>query len=228
MHFSQPLPCPGPAGVDAPWGDGNGAVQPNVTTERIGIYGGTFDPVHCGHLILARDAVELLGLSRMIFVPAGLSPHKLGRAPGAPGEVRLEMLRAAVAGETVFEVDPCELGRAGPSYTIDTIRTLRARLPGAALHYLIGADNVPELHTWHRIDELRALVTFVVFRRRVFDAPAPAPGAFPSLDRVLDLSSTEIRNRVASGRSIRYLVPETVAAVIDAHGLYRNPPQGGT
>ncbi len=98
--------------------------------ERIGIYGGTFDPVHTGHLILARDAVERLDLARMIFVPAARSPHKLGRAPGAPGEVRLEMLRAAIAGESRFEVDPCELGRAGPSFTIDTIQALRARLPG--------------------------------------------------------------------------------------------------
>ena len=195
--------------------------------ERIGIYGGTFDPVHHGHLILARDAVEQLGLSRMIFVPAARSPHKLERAPGAPGEVRLEMLRAAVAGEDRFEVDPCELGRAGPSYTVDTILSLRGRLPESALHYLIGADNVPELHTWHRIDELRALVTFVVFHRRLPDASGPVAGSLPELDRVLDLSSTEIRNRVASGRSIRYLVPELVAAVIDARGLYRNPPQGG-
>ncbi len=197
--------------------------------ERIGIYGGTFDPVHTGHLILARDAIERLDLARMIFVPAARSPHKLGRAPGAPGEVRLEMLRAAIACESRFEVDPCELGRAGPSYTIDTIQDLRARWPGAELHYLIGADNVPELHTWHRIDELRVLVTFVVFHRRLPDATAPgASKPFPMLDRVLDLSSTEIRNRVASGRSIRYLVPESVAAVIDAQGLYRNPPLGGT
>ena len=195
--------------------------------ERIGIYGGTFDPVHHGHLILARDAVEQLGLSRMIFVPAALSPHKLGRTPGAPGALRLEMLRAAVAGEDIFEVDPCELGRAGPSYTVDTIHALRARLPGAELHYLIGADNVPELRTWHRIDELRKLVTFAVFHRRLPDASGQAAGSLPRLDRVLDLSSTEIRNRVASGRSIRYLVPEPVAAVIDAHDLYRNPPQGG-
>ena len=200
-----------------------------MSKERIGIYGGTFDPVHTGHLILARDAVEQLGLSRMIFVPAAISPHKLGRSPGASGELRLAMLRAAIAGESIFEVDPCELGRAGPSYTVDTIRALRARLPDAALHYLIGADNVPELHTWHRIDELRALVMFVVFHRRLPDALAPKEEkSFPTLDRVLDLSSTEIRNRVASGRSIRYLVPESVAAVIDAHGLYRNPPpQGG-
>ena len=200
-----------------------------MTTARIGIYGGTFDPVHHGHLILARDAVEQLGLARLIFVPAARSPHKLDRAPGAPGGVRLEMLRAAVAGEReIFEVDPCELGRAGPSYTVDTVHALHARLPDAELHYLIGADNIPELHTWHRIDELRTLVRFVVFHRHVPDAPGPAAESLPTLGRVLDLSSTEIRNRVASGRSIRYLVPETVAAVIEAHGLYRNPPpQGG-
>ena len=155
--------------------------------ERIGIYGGTFDPVHVGHLILARDAVETLGLARMIFVPAAVSPHKLGRAPGASGADRLAMLHAAVADEPAFEVDALELDRPGPSYTFDTVAALRARLPDAQLHYLIGADNVPELHTWHRADELRALARFVVFGRRAPDGTAAtAAGALPTLGRVVD------------------------------------------
>ncbi len=194
--------------------------------ENIGIYGGSFDPVHHGHLILARDAVEQLGLARLVFVPAAISPHKLARAPGAPGEWRLRMLEAAVAGEERFAVDGRELHRAGPSYTIDTIQALRAEAPeDTAFFYLIGEDNVPLLHTWHRIGELRALVRFVVCRR-----PGPTPasdaGEFPVLSRWVDISSTEIRNRVASGRQIRYLVPEAVAAIITAQQLYRPTTRG--
>ena len=186
--------------------------------ERIGIYGGTFDPVHTGHLLLGRDAVERLGLSRLIFVPAAISPHKLDRSPGAPGPLRLEMLAAAIADETDFSIDGGELDRPGPSFTIDTIFSLRARLPAdSEFFYLIGEDNLPKLHTWHRIDELRRLVQFVVFRR---GPPLPDEG-FPTLERRVDVSSTEIRLRVAAGRSIRYFVPEGVRAIIEAHLLYR-------
>ena len=193
-------------------------------SQSIGIYGGTFDPVHHGHLILARDAVEQLGLSRLIFVPAALSPHKLASVPGADGAQRLAMLRAAVAGEPRFAVDPCELERAGPSYTVDTLLDLRCRLPaGTALFYLLGEDHLPKLHTWHRAGELPALATFVVFRRT--DRPASVRAAekanFPVLERRVDLSATEIRNRVAAGRSIRYFVPESVAAIIETARLYR-------
>ncbi len=211
------------------------ARDPMTPPENIGLYGGSFDPVHHGHLILARDAVEQLGLSRLIFIPAAVSPHKLTRAPGAPGDWRLRMLQAAVAGEPRFSVDPCELHRAGPSYTVDTILALRARhAPGTTFFYLIGEDNVPLLHTWHRSDELRALVRFVVCRRHAPNLPPstlPPPSAadstgFPVLTRWVDISSTEIRNRVASGQPIRYLVPESVATIIDAQSLYRPTTQG--
>ena len=195
-----------------------------MTTERIGIYGGTFDPVHTGHLILARDAVELLGLARLIFVPAAISPHKLGRAPGASGADRLAMLRAALADEPDFEVDALELDRPGPSYAFDTVAALQARRPDAEFFYLIGADNVPDLSTWHRADELRTRVRFAVFHRRASDGTVSGAEGLPTLGRVVDLSSTEIRNRVASGLSIRYLVPESVRELIEARGLYRHPP----
>lgn len=191
----------------------------------IGLYGGSFDPVHLGHLLIARDTLEQFGLSRMIFLPAAISPHKLGREPGATGEDRLAMLRAAVAGEDRFMVDPCELGRTGPSYTVDTVRALRPRLPeGTRLLYLIGEDNVPALGTWHRIDELRTLVEFVVCRRHApggsTSTTTTAPG-FPVVERWVDISSTEIRKRVAAGRSIRYLVPPGVEEIITARKLYR-------
>ncbi len=218
------MPSLRPAGLTP--GSGAPILHPIVVVQRIGIYGGSFDPVHNGHLILARDAVEQLGLSRLIFIPAAISPHKLARAPGAPGEWRLRMLRAAVAGEERFAVDGLELERAGPSYTIDTIHALRVQAPAdTAFFYLIGEDNLPLLHTWHHIDELRTLVQFVVCRRHAPDLAAP-PAGFPVVTRWVDISSTEIRNRVASGRQIRYLVPEAVDAIIAARQLYRPTFQG--
>jgi nicotinate-nucleotide adenylyltransferase len=205
---------------------------PNANAARVGIYGGTFDPVHHGHLILARDAVESLRLSRMIFIPAAISPHKLSLHPAAPASARLAMLAAAIDGEPHFAVDDCELRRAGPSYAIDTVEALREREPaGAEFFYLIGEDNVAALHTWHRIAELRALVTFVVFERGAPPGGGPPPAvasgaAFPTLARRIDISATEIRKRVASGQPIRYLLPEKVRAIIASDCLYRPPEPG--
>jgi nicotinate-nucleotide adenylyltransferase len=187
---------------------------------RLALYGGTFDPVHLGHLLLARDALEELALDRVIFIPAALSPHKLVTIP-APAAARLEMLVAALADEPGFTMDDSELQRPGPSFAIDTVERFRTTHPGAELFYLIGADNLRELHTWRRIDELRQLVEFVVFGRG--DAIAAESG-FRILGRRLDISATEIRRRVARGESIRYLVPEPVRALIAAHHLYQDPP----
>ena len=201
---------------------------------RLGLYGGSFDPVHLGHLLVARDALEQLGLDRMIFLPAAISPHKLDRAPGASAGARLAMLRAAVADEPRFAVDARELARTGPSYTVDTVHALRAELPpGTRLFYLIGEDNVPKLDTWHRAAELRESVQFVVCRRHappVGPEIVPAAPSFPVVERWVDISSTEIRKRVAAGRSIRYLVTPNVEAIIHDQRLYQtNPhPPGGT
>lgn len=183
---------------------------------RLGLYGGSFDPVHHGHLILARDAIELMNLDRVIFIPAAISPHKLHRVP-SPSSVRLRMLEEAVRGEERFTVDDCELHRTGPSFTIDTVEHVRAQHPAAQLFYFIGGDNVALLSTWRRVQELMALVQFVVFDRG--DPAMSHP--WPSLERHLDLSSTEIRERVARGASIRYLVPDAVRAIIEEHHLYR-------
>ncbi len=191
--------------------------------ETIGILGGTFDPVHHGHLILARDAVETLGLARMIFVPAAINPHKLARGstgPAAPAEDRLAMLRAATAGELRFAVDDCELRRAGPSFTIDTVRELRARWPAAEFILFIGADNIAELPAWRDIDALRALARFAVFARG--DDEESTSDFLQVADRRIDISATEIRRRVAAGEPIRYLVPEAVAEIIRAQRLYAN------
>ncbi len=182
---------------------------------RIALYGGTFDPIHHGHLLLARDALEQLALDAVVFIPAAISPHKLRSTP-SPAFVRREMLAAAIAGEPRFELDDRELHRKGPSYTIDTVEAFRARRPGVRLFYLIGHDNIAALGTWHRIAKLRALVEFVVFGRGVCTAPHP----FPELPRRLDISASEVRERVARGASIRYLLPETVRAIIEQHRLY--------
>jgi nicotinate-nucleotide adenylyltransferase len=184
---------------------------------RIGLYGGTFDPIHHGHLILARDAIEFLELQRLIFIPNTLSPHKHGRR-SAPAQARCEMVAAAIAGEPRFDLDDSELRRGGTSYTIDTVLQMHERFTSADFFYLIGEDNVPELHTWRRIEELMRLVQFVVLHR----SAEPATHAFITLrQRRVDISATEIRRRIARRESVRYLVPEGVRAIIERENLYQ-------
>jgi nicotinate-nucleotide adenylyltransferase len=188
---------------------------------RIGLYGGTFDPIHLGHLLLARDALEQLGLDRMRFLPANHSPHK-PEIRITPGPIRLEMVRAAIAGEPRFEADDRELRRPPPSYTIDTVRELIAEIPGAEFTYLIGADNLPLLHTWREIGALRGLVRFAVLARA--GAIDPAGEGMPVIRREIEISSTEIRNRIANGQPVRYLVPDAVETIIRRHHLYPKQP----
>ncbi len=185
---------------------------------KVGVYGGTFDPIHCGHLILAREAMEKLALERMIFVPNTISPHKLDREPTAP-DVRAEMVAAAIEGEPGFEMDECELRADGPSYAIDTILHLREERPDAELHYLIGQDNVAKLGTWRRIDEIMHMAQFVVLNRHDDSESLP----HLTLHRRVDISATDIRHRVRTHLSIRYLVPESVRAIIERENLYQAP-----
>ncbi len=185
---------------------------------KLGIYGGTFDPIHNAHLILAREALERLELDRIVFVPAAASPHKLD-ATSAPAPARAEMLRAAAQDEPRFEVDEIELQRPPPSFAIDTIEELRRRTPDAELFYLVGSDNLPRLHTWHRFDDLQKLVCFVILAR---DAE-PIDPRYTTIRRLIDVSATDIRNRVATGRSIRYLVPASVEEIIRREQLYKDP-----
>jgi nicotinate-nucleotide adenylyltransferase len=171
-----------------------------------------------GHLILAREAVEQLGLDRLYFIPNGISPHKL-EAPPAPAHLRAAMVRAAITDEPRFDMDELELSRPGASYTIDTILAMRERFGAETeFFYLIGQDNVPDLPTWKRIDELHHLVTFAVLSRD--ETPSQLP--YRTIHRRIDISATEIRNRIANGLSIRYLVPEAVEAIIARHALYRS------
>jgi nicotinate-nucleotide adenylyltransferase len=188
---------------------------------RLGVFGGTFDPPHLGHLLAASDVAQALELHRVLWIPAAVHPFKRG-AVHATGEQRLEMVRAAIAGDPRFEADPLELERAGPSYTVDTLRALQARHPGAELFFLTGADNLRELHLWHEAGEVVRLARLVVVSRAGEGVPPESghPARAVAVTRV-DVSSSEVRRRVAAGETIRYLVPEPVRALIEARGLYR-------
>jgi nicotinate-nucleotide adenylyltransferase len=182
---------------------------------KIGIYGGTFDPIHHGHLILAREARERFAFEKVIFVPAAASPFK--SSPGATPQVRLSMLRVAIEDEPRFELDDCELRRPPPSYAIDTIEDIRTRRRDAQIYYLIGEDNLPTLQNWHRFDELRKAVHFIVLDR----TGTPPDHPYPIVHRKIDISATEIRKRVASGQSIRYFVPQAVEEIIRREKIYQ-------
>lgn len=181
---------------------------------KLALFGGSFDPIHHGHLILAREAMERLQIDRVIFIPAAQSPHKPGLRP-ASAEVRLAMLRGAIEGEPGFEIDEWELKRPAPSYSIDTVKEYRRRHPAAELFWFLGEDNRHDLETWHEIDLLRSLVEFVWLGRR---NGAAESDAYPLR---IDISSSEIRKRVALGLSIRYLLPEHACKLIQHHRLYR-------
>ena len=195
--------------------------------ERVGIFGGSFDPVHLGHLILAEAALEELDLDRIIFIPAGVSPFKQDRPPGASPEQRLAMLRLATAGEPRFSVDDRELHRLGPSYAIDTVRSLMGDYPGVRFLFLIGADNLSDLPRWHEADELMRLVDFAVFDREDSGASLVGESGLPVVRRRIDISSTEIRQRVTVGLSIRFMVPEQVYDYIMTQAPYRPVSQHG-
>jgi len=185
---------------------------------RLGIFGGTFDPPHIGHLVAAQDARTALDLDRVILVPAAVPPHKLDR-PITPGQLRLELLRAAVAGDARFEVDDVELRRGGPSWTVDTLRALRECRPGAELFLLVGMDQFAEFDTWREPHEIRRLARIAVLSRGGVVAPAGADWTAVNVTRI-DLASTEIRRRVAAGLPIRFLVPDAVESLVVRHGLY--------
>jgi nicotinate-nucleotide adenylyltransferase len=183
---------------------------------RLGLYGGSFDPIHHGHLILARQALEDLSLDRVIFIPAAESPFKQNHSSASAAD-RFAMVQLAVQGEPAFFVDPLEIEREAPSYTIDTARAYHAQHPDAALFFLVGEDHVGALPKWNEFGELDRLVQFAILSR----SDLPLKVAYPVVRRRFDLSSTEVRNRVANDLPISYLVPENVLRYIQERNLYR-------
>ena len=189
--------------------------------QRIGLFGGSFDPVHCGHLLVALAACEELGLERLFFIPAAQSPFKPQSAP-APAAERMRLLRLALAGQTHCEIDAQEIERGGASFTIDTVREYARRFPRARLCYLIGADHVPTLPAWREAAELAERVEFVVIPRPG-QPPTPFPAPFRGRELTgfpLGVSSSQIRARVKAGLSLHGLVPEAVAEAILNSKLY--------
>lgn len=181
----------------------------------VGIFGGTFDPVHVGHLAIANDALDELELERVYFVPARRSPLKQD-GPVASAEDRLAMLAAAIAEEPRFRVSPVELDRKGPSFTVDTLEALRGE---GALFLILGSDAYADFERWREPGRIRDLATIVLAARP--GAPN-APRGVRMLDSpLMDISSRELRARAARGRSLRYLVPEAALRYIEEHRLYR-------
>lgn len=194
---------------------------------RIGIFGGTFDPVHRGHLALARAALQTLALDEVRWVPAGQPWQKAGQAI-TPALHREAMLRLALQGEPRFVLDRCELERAGPSYMIDTLDALQAQRPQARWWLLLGADQCARLPTWHRWQDLLQRVALAVAARPGFEPPQALAGqAFTPLPMAADeVSATEIRRCAAAGRPLDDLVAPEVARYIARHHLYGAPPTG--
>ena len=210
-----------------------------IVAGSVGVFGGTFDPIHVAHLAVAQEAAEALGLERVVFIPAARPPHKPGRDI-TPGEHRLAMIELAIAGNDRFAVDRLELERPGPSYTVDTLETLRASQDAAGISsdlvLVLSAEAFRGLMTWRAPRRILELARIVVAPRDGFPDVGPdflaehLPDRPDLADRAtfldsprLRLSANELRARVAAGRSVRYLVPDAVAAYIGDHGLYRNP-----
>ena len=193
---------------------------------RIGIFGGSFDPVHNAHVALARLALAALRLDDLVWVPAGRPWQKLRAV--TPAAQREAMVRLAIEGEPRFSVSSVEIERSGPSYTVDTVRELQSQRPGAKWYLVIGQDQYAGFHSWHRWQELLGLVTLAIANRP--DAPLSADPQVLGVPHeavalpMMDISSTDIRERIASGQGIGDLVPAAVARYIARHHLYRDQP----
>jgi nicotinate-nucleotide adenylyltransferase len=199
---------------------------------RIGVMGGTFDPIHHGHLVAADEARWQFDLDRVVFVPTGQPWQK--PVGVSPAEDRYLMTGIATASNPAFEVSRLEIDHQGPTYTVDTLRQLRAQSPtGTRLFFITGADAVLQILTWKEPDQVLALAEFIAATRPSFDLERlvkKVPGAAGRVHRMdipaLAISSTDIRARVARGAPIQYLVPDGVARYIHKHGLYRAPAGG--
>lgn len=198
-----------------------------MKSRRVGLMGGTFDPIHLGHLVAAERALEAGALDEVRFMPAFRPPHKTV-LPSAPPEHRRAMVELAIAGNDKFMLEPIELARGGLSYAADTAAALAAREPDAEWFWIVGGDMALYLPKWNRIRELAELVRFLAMTRPGYPVD---PNQLPEWlrDKVetaempaLEISSTDIRERLAAGRSIRYVVPDAVVRYIEEKGLYRH------
>ncbi len=200
---------------------------------KIGILGGTFDPIHKGHLMLAEYAFRQFDLDEVRFIPAGNPPHKQERRDGATARQRLEMVRLAVGEDPRFPVDPMEIDREGPSYTKDTLLSLRAQEPGSAFYFIIGADSMISLETWREPETICKNCTLIVAARSETDqkklnqSMKKAKTVYGTDIRLLDfpgfaVSSSTVRSYCRESRSIQEFVPEAVVDYIDTNGLYRS------
>ena len=194
---------------------------------RLGIFGGTFDPIHLGHLVLAEQCREACALDRLLFVVAGSPPHKPGERTAASH--RLEMARLATAGNPAFVVSDVETVRPGPHYSVETLDALTRANPGDDLFFLIGADSLADLPGWREPHRIASLATIVVVNRpgglevdraRFPDLGPAARGVVVVTIPPIGIASSDLRGRLASGRSVRYMVPRGVEAYIRSHGLY--------
>jgi nicotinate-nucleotide adenylyltransferase len=194
---------------------------------RIGVFGGTFDPPHVGHLLAAVDAFEALSLDKLLFVPAALQPLKSSAPASAPAEDRLEMVRCTVGDDPRFEVSAVEIQRGGLSYTVDTLEALAVQHPGAALFLILGMDAFSALDRWKSPERIRELATIAVLSREKTGREAEI-GAMKGVTLVgmrrIDVSSSEIRGRLRDGKSIRGFVTESVERYIATADLYRSDP----
>ena len=201
-----------------------------MNKERIGIFGGSFDPIHIGHLIIASDAAEQMKLDRVLFIPAAQAPLK-SHTPEASADDRAEMMHLAIEDDPRFEVRRFEIDRGGTSFSIDTAEEIAREFPKAQLFWIIGGDQARQLSPWNRIDDLSKLVEFICLERDIsFARPSNLPESVtihPKAMRRLDISSTEARERLKSDRASKYFLPEPVFRYINTRNLYqdnRNTP----
>ena len=187
---------------------------------NIGVFGGTFDPPHIAHLVVAEHVREALCLDRILFVPSATPPHKRGR-PITPSLHRLNMLRLAVERNPLFDVLPYEVEKGGVSFTVDTLAELKRPAPGDGLFLLIGMDNYRDFDTWREPERILSMATVVVMTRPGFVLDKGAFAGDKRIIRAMDISSTGIRERLRDGASVQSLIPERVAEYIGEHDLYR-------
>jgi nicotinate-nucleotide adenylyltransferase len=191
---------------------------------RIGIFGGSFDPPHIGHLIIAELAQEQLSLDEVLFVPAFVPPHKAGSHASTALD-RLTMIRLAVRGNPLFHVSDIEIRRKGISYTVDTVAALRRRYRGGGLFLIIGGDSLKQFWSWRSPLTILANASLAVYARPGHERPAKGHAGVRVhclAGPLLQISSTDIRKRMAAGKSVRYFVPEAVRSYIRLHRLYRH------